>query len=64
MTVKIESIRTADPAGLHMALDRWIKNEYVYSESTNINDLVCDRVREEDPYHKDNPDKENKRSSR
>ena len=55
---EIEAVKNADPAGLHMALDRWIKNDYVYSDSTNINDLVSHKVRGEDPYYKENPDKD------
>ncbi|NIP29801.1 MAG: hypothetical protein GTN59_04345 [Candidatus Dadabacteria bacterium] len=48
-------IKNADPAGLYMALDRWIKNDYVYSETTNINELIHEKVREEDPYYNNNP---------
>jgi hypothetical protein len=53
-----ELIENADPAGLHMALDRWIKNEYVFSETTNINELIYDKVKKEDPYYRDNPDEQ------
>lgn len=55
---EIEAVKNADPAGLHMALDRWIKKDYVYSGSTNINDLVREKVKNEDMYYKDNPDAE------
>ncbi|NIS09868.1 MAG: hypothetical protein GWO07_14225 [Candidatus Dadabacteria bacterium] len=55
---EIEAVKNADPAGLHMALDRWIKKDYVFSDTTNINDLVCEKVKNEDKYYKDNPDAE------
>lgn len=51
-----ELIRNGDPVGLHMALARWIKNDYVFSGDTNINELVSEKVRNEDPYFKNRPD--------
>ncbi len=53
-----ELIKNGDPAGLHMALDRWIKNEYVFSDTTNINELIYDKVKKEDPYYRDSPDEQ------
>lgn len=46
-----ELIKNADPSDLHMALDRWIKNEYVFSDTTNMNELIYDKIRSENPYY-------------
>lgn len=50
-----DMIRHADPTGLHMALDRWIINDYVMSGTTNINELIHEYYREQDEHLKNNP---------
>ncbi|NIS08051.1 MAG: hypothetical protein GWO07_04655 [Candidatus Dadabacteria bacterium] len=39
-------------------MDRWIKFDYVFSDSTNINEVIRKKVKSEDPYYKDTPDEE------
>lgn len=47
-------IKNADPAGIHFALDRWIKSEFLSNSDNNVKVIVSNKILEENPYTKDN----------
>lgn len=49
-------IRNADPAGIHLALDRWIKSEFLSNSDNNVKEIVSNKILEESSSTKDNID--------
>jgi len=51
-----DMIKNADPAGIHMALSRWVNMEYASNENYNFKELVLNKIKSEDPTLQGNPD--------
>lgn len=52
-----DMIKNADPAGIHMALARWVNTEYTSNQNYNFKELVLNNLRNEDPSVQEHPDK-------
>jgi len=51
-----DMIKNADPAGIHMALARWVNMEYASNENYNFKELVLNMLRNEDTSLQEHPD--------
>ena len=38
-----------------MALERWMKNDFVFYYNTNLNELIYEKAKNDYPYYKINP---------
>ena len=52
-----DMIKNADPAGIHMALARWVNTEYASNENYNFRDLVLNNLKNEDKSLMEQPEK-------
>ncbi|MGI9535255.1 MAG: hypothetical protein ACR2NW_09925 [Thermodesulfobacteriota bacterium] len=50
-------IKNGDPNGLQMGLAGWVNKEFVNNENMNFTELIYEKVKNEDPNYKQNPDK-------
>ena len=51
-----DMIKNADPAGIHMALARWVNTEYASNEKYNFKELVLKKLSNEGPSLQEHPD--------
>ena len=52
-----DMIKNADPAGIHMALARWVNTQYASNEIYNFRELVLNKLKNEDPSVQEHSDK-------
>ena len=51
-----ELIKSSDPIGIQFALSKWIRTGFIIEGKNNLNELIHDKIKSEDPYYRENPD--------